>query len=67
MNPKTQFMKTVDFSVWPKGEPNTAYSQYFTGNSYLASLEGGIVNVTFEPGCRNNWHIHHKLSFPEKS
>lgn len=60
MNPKKQFMKTIDFSVWPKGEPNTAYSQYFSGNSYLASLEGGIVNVTFEPGCHNNWHIHHK-------
>jgi quercetin dioxygenase-like cupin family protein len=30
------------------------------GNSYLAPLPGGIANVTFEPGCRNNWHIHHK-------
>ena len=30
------FVQTVDFSVWPKGEPNTAYAQYFTGNSYLA-------------------------------
>ena len=52
-------VKTVDFSVWPKGEPNTAYAQYFTGNSYLAPMEGGVNNVTFEPGCRNNWHIHH--------
>ena len=51
---------TVDFSVWPKGEPNTAYAQYFTGNSYLAPMEGGVANVTFEPRCRNNWHIHHK-------
>ena len=50
---------TVDFSVWHKGEPNTAYAQYFIGNSYLAPMDGGIVNVTFEPGCRNNWHIHH--------
>ena len=50
---------TVDFSVWPKGEPNTAYAQYFTGNSYLAPMEGGVANVTFEPRCRNNWHIHH--------
>ena len=49
----------VDFSVWPKGEPNTAYAQYFTGNSYLAPMEGGVANVTFEPRCRNNWHIHH--------
>ncbi len=53
-------VQTVDFSVWPKGEPNTAYARYFTGNSYLATMEGGIANVTFEPGCRNNWHIHHK-------
>ncbi len=53
----------VDFTVWPKGEPNTAYAQYFIGKSYLAPLDaanGGPVNVTFEPRCRNNWHIHHK-------
>lgn len=49
----------VDFSVWPKGEPNSAYAQYFTGNSYLANM-GAVANVTFEPRCRNNWHIHHK-------
>ena len=53
-------VQTVDFAVWPKGDPNTAYAQYFTGNSYLAPLDGGVANVTFEPGCRNNWHIHHK-------
>ena len=53
-------VRTVDFSVWPKGEPNTAYARYFTGNSYLAPMEGGMANVTFEPRCRNNWHIHHK-------
>lgn len=47
-------------SKWPKGEPNTGYAQYFIGNSYLAPMEGGLVNVTFEPRCRNNWHIHHK-------
>lgn len=47
-------------SAWPKGNPNTAYTQYFIGNSYLADVGGGIHNVTFEPGCRNNWHIHHK-------
>ena len=55
--------RPVDFSVWPKGELNTAYAQYFIGNSYLAPLDaqnGGPVNVTFEPRCRNNWHIHHK-------
>ena len=47
-------------SAWPKGAPNTAYAQFFIGNSYLVPMEGGMVNVTFEPGCRNNWHIHHK-------
>jgi quercetin dioxygenase-like cupin family protein/quinol monooxygenase YgiN len=46
-------------SSWPKGEPNP-YGQYFTGNSYLADVGGGVMNVTFEPRCRNNWHIHHK-------
>lgn len=59
---KDESMKTqnVDFSVWPKGEPNTAYAKYFTGNSFLAQMDGGMANVTFEPRCRNNWHIHHK-------
>ena len=47
-------------SAWPKGQPNTTYAQYFIGNSYLAPMDGGMANVTFEPGCRNNWHIHHK-------
>ena len=47
-------------SPWPKGEPNTGYAQYFIGNSYLADMGGGVINVTFEPRCRNNWHIHHK-------
>ncbi len=46
-------------SSWRRGEPNTAYAQYFIGNSYLAPYDGGMVNVSFEPGCRNNWHIHH--------
>ena len=54
-----------DFSsgaIFPLGEENDAYARYFTGKSYLRMLstEGvGIANVTFEPGCRNNWHIHH--------
>ena len=47
-------------SKWPKGEPNTAYAKYFIGNSYLADMGGGVMNVTFEPRCRNNWHVHHK-------
>ena len=46
-------------SKWPKGEPNP-YGKYFIGQSYLADVGGGVINVTFEPGCRNNWHIHHK-------
>ena len=47
--------------IFPIGEPNTAYAQYFKGNSYLARISSEqvpIANVTFEPGCRNNWHIH---------
>ena len=44
---------------WPKGEPNP-YGKYFIGQSYLEDVGGGVMNVTFEPGCRNNWHIHHK-------
>lgn len=47
--------------LFPVGEPNP-YGQYFVGQSYLAPVvtEGvGVFNVTFEPGCRNNWHIHH--------
>ena len=46
-------------SAFPLGEPNTAFAQYFIGNSFLAPLAGGVANVTFEPGCRNNWHVHH--------
>ena len=48
--------------VFPIGEPNVAYAKYFIGQSYLAPIstqQVGIHNVTFEPGCRNNWHIHH--------
>lgn len=47
------------------GEPNVNFAQYFIGNSYLNPLtkpgESAVflANVTFEPGCRNNWHIHH--------
>ena len=49
-------------TVFPRGEENTAYAQYFIGKSWLCPLsreQVGISNVTFEPGCRNNWHIHH--------
>ncbi len=47
--------------IFPIGEPNTAYAKYFIGNSYLARVSTEQIpfsNVTFEPGCRNNWHIH---------
>ena len=50
---------------FPIGEPNDAYAQYFIGQSYLAPLTSEQVptfNVTFEPSCRNNWHIHHAKS-----
>ena len=49
--------------IFGMGEPNTAYAKYFIGNSYLKPLTDPsktvfAANVTFEPGCRNNWHIH---------
>ena len=51
--------------VFPIGAPNDNFAQYFTGKSFLAPVstsQVGIFNVTFEPGCRNNWHIHHAKS-----
>lgn len=51
--------------VFPIGNPNDGFAKYFTGKSYLAPVstsQVGIFNVTFEPGCRNNWHIHHAKS-----
>lgn len=58
---KEEFEKV---NVFGQGEPNVNFAKYFIGNSYLNPLtkkeEGPIslTNVTFEPGCRNNWHIH---------
>ena len=64
-------MKTMDKEVFARqdafgiGAPNEAYARYFIGRSYLKPLtQPGassvfLANVTFEPGCRNNWHIHH--------
>ena len=55
-------MVPENFSVFPIGNKNDAYARYFIGQSYLCPLttEGVFIgNVTFEPGCRNNWHIHH--------
>lgn len=51
--------------IFPAGPQNDAYAKYFVGQSYLQNLVAdpevnvGVGNVTFEPGCRNNWHIHH--------
>lgn len=62
---REEFEKADNFGV---GAPNDAFAQYFKGNSFLKPLtEYGkcpvfLANVTFEPGCRNNWHIHHAKS-----
>ena len=62
---KTTFDKA---NIFGQGEENSAFAQYFTGNSYLNPLTKPgecpifLANVTFEPGCRNNWHIHHAAS-----
>ena len=55
-------------NVFGKGNPNDAFAKYFIGKSYLNPLTDPktcnvfLANVTFEPGCRNNWHIHHAKS-----
>lgn len=54
-------------NVFGKGGENSAYAQYFIGKSFLNPLTDPkcglfLANVTFEPGCRNNWHIHHAKS-----
>lgn len=59
LSEKEKYAKTIMF---PIGEPNNAYAKYFVGQSYLAPISTEqvmIYNVTFEPSCRNNWHIHH--------
>ena len=55
---KARFQREM---IFPIGEPNTAYAKCFTCNSYLARVSTEQIpfaNVTFEPRCRNNWHIH---------
>lgn len=55
-------MDKKEMSVFPTGNTNDAFAEYFIGQSYLNMLsteQVPIGNVTFEPGCRNNWHIHH--------
>ena len=62
-----KYMNKEDFekaNMFGTGAANTAYAQYFVGDSFLNPLNDPSVgvfaaNVTFEPGCRNNWHIHH--------
>ena len=55
-------------NIFGKGEANTAFAQYFTGESFLRALVTdpecavSVHNVTFEPGCRNNWHIQDRKS-----
>ena len=59
---REEFERADTFGI---GAPNTGFAQYFIGDSFLkpltdiASGEYPVLNVTFEPGCRNNWHIHH--------
>ena len=56
---KDKYQNTI---LFPIGAPNDGFAQYFSGQSYLAPVSSeqvGIFNVTFEPGCHNNWHIHH--------
>lgn len=58
LSEKEKYQNTLFF---PVGAPNDAYAKYFKGQSYLAPISKEqvfIANVTFEPGCRNNWHIH---------
>jgi 4-carboxymuconolactone decarboxylase len=62
LSEKDTYAKTIMF---PIGEPNNAYAKYFIGQSYIAPVSNTqvkIYNVTFEPKCRNNWHIHHASS-----
>ena len=57
-------MKPKEMSVFPVGNSNDMFAEYFIGQSYLNMLSTEQVvigNVTFEPGCRNNWHIHHAV------
>ncbi|MEY8370854.1 cupin domain-containing protein [Aerococcaceae bacterium 50-4] len=60
-----KFEEVKEGIIFPIGEKNDAFAQYFIGQSYLQGLVAddavnvGVGNVTFEPGCRNNWHIHH--------
>lgn len=60
-----KFEEVKNGVIFPSGEKNDAFAKFFVGQSYLKTLVAdsainvGVGNVTFEPGCRNNWHIHH--------
>lgn len=60
--------KFAEINAFGMGKPNEAFAQYFVGQSFLNPLTNPqetaafLANVTFEPGCRNNWHIHHAKS-----
>ena len=66
----TKIMNKIEFdnvNFFGQGDLNETYSKYFIGNSYLKPLTDQnstifLANITFEPGCRNNWHIHHATS-----
>ncbi len=56
---KDRYQNTIMF---PVGAPNDGFAKYFVGQSYLATIsekQVSVHNITFEPGCRNNWHVHH--------
>lgn len=58
LSEKEKYAQSIMF---PVGEPNDAFAKYFSGKSYAAPVstkQVKIFNITFEPGCRNNWHIH---------
>jgi len=66
-----KYLNESDFktaNMFGMGEPNEMFAKYFSGNSFLNLLTNPeessllLANVTFEPGCRNNWHIHHAKS-----
>lgn len=62
---KDEKTRHAERMIFPIGNPNDGYAQYFSGKSYLAPIstsQVGVFNVTFEPGCRNNWHVHHAES-----
>jgi quercetin dioxygenase-like cupin family protein len=64
----SNFKQFEQANVFGTGTPNDAFAQYFTGKSFLNPLTQlgdftvFLANVTFEPGCRNNWHVHHAKS-----